>query len=158
VIVVADTSPLCYLILIGEIDLLPKLFGAVSIPRAVAVELQHPSVPAQVADWMANRPGWLRVAVAGREKPSPELAALDSGELEAIQLAQGLGADLVILDDKAAREAAKSVGLSMTGTLGILDAAARRKLVDLPAAVARLRRTNFRVSPALLRSLLQRNR
>jgi predicted nucleic acid-binding protein len=38
-IAVADTSPLCYLILIGEIDLLPKLFDRVLLPEAVRTEL-----------------------------------------------------------------------------------------------------------------------
>lgn len=50
------------------------------------------------------------------------------------------------------------MGLKVTGTLGVLEAGARRGLVDLPTAVARLRETNFRVSPGLLRTLLERNR
>jgi predicted nucleic acid-binding protein len=41
-IVVADTSPLNYLVLIDEIDLLPAIFGKVLLPQAVFLELQHP--------------------------------------------------------------------------------------------------------------------
>jgi predicted nucleic acid-binding protein len=45
VIAVSDTSPLCYLILIAKIDLLPKLFGQISVPRAVVDELRHDDAP-----------------------------------------------------------------------------------------------------------------
>ena len=41
-IIVADTSPLNYLVLIGEIELLPSLFGQVIIPHAVLAELANP--------------------------------------------------------------------------------------------------------------------
>lgn len=47
-IVVADTGPLHYLILIGQIDLLPRLFGAVAVPITVAGELRHPGAPVAV--------------------------------------------------------------------------------------------------------------
>ena len=48
-IVVADTSPLHYLILIGETELLPILFGEIAIAEAVARELLHPKRPLQYA-------------------------------------------------------------------------------------------------------------
>ncbi len=38
---VFDTSPLCYLILIGETDVLPALFSEILIPEAVADELRR---------------------------------------------------------------------------------------------------------------------
>ena len=157
-IVVSDTSPIFYLLLIGEIDLLPALFRTVLIPEAVTRELHHPGVPVPVRQWIATPPPWLQTDASRREKPPAQLAALDEGEREAIRLALRLGGDLVILDDKAARAAAEGLGLKVTGTLGILDTAARRGLVDLLAAVARLQRTNFRVAPALLQRLLARNR
>jgi predicted nucleic acid-binding protein len=47
-IVVSDTSPIHYLLLIDRIHLLPDLFGRVVIPPAVARELAHPSAPAEV--------------------------------------------------------------------------------------------------------------
>ena len=47
-IAVADTSPICYLIPIGEIDLLPKLFSQVLAPQAVLAELLHEDAPATV--------------------------------------------------------------------------------------------------------------
>jgi len=158
VIVVADTSPICYLLLIGEIDLLAALFGTVTVPRAVATELQHASVPAPVAAWMEGPPDWFQVRDIGQPHESEVLAPLDVGEREAILLAQRLGADLVVLDDRAGREAAKTLRLKVTGTLGVLEVGARRDLVDLRTAITKLRATNFRATPVLLRKLLERNR
>jgi len=50
-IVVCDTSPVNYLVLIDEIDLLPQLFTAVVLPAAVLAELQHPRTPPRAASW-----------------------------------------------------------------------------------------------------------
>jgi predicted nucleic acid-binding protein len=58
-IAVADASPLCYLVLIGEIDLLPQCFGRVLVPRAVIAELLHDDAPAAVRSWASNLPAWI---------------------------------------------------------------------------------------------------
>jgi predicted nucleic acid-binding protein len=60
-LVVADTSPLHYLVLIACADIRPALFDRIVIPRAVAAELQHPKTPALVRVWMATPPAWLDV-------------------------------------------------------------------------------------------------
>jgi len=61
-LVVADTSPLFYLLSIDQIGVLPQLFGTVLIPDAVDRELRHPSAPALVRDWAAHLPSWIQVA------------------------------------------------------------------------------------------------
>ena len=157
-ITVADTSPICYLLLIGEIDLLPALFGRIDIPNAVAEELRHPAAPVVLREWVEQPPSWLQVDRLVEEPPLPQVAALDRGEREAILLARQRKATLVILDERAGRLAARQLSLKITGTLGVLEAAARRDLVDLKSAVGRLRETNFRASPALLSEILRRNR
>ena len=81
---------------------------------------------------------------------------LQAGELGAILLAESNKADLILLDEKAARRVAANRGLRVTGTLGVLGEAATRRLVDLPSAIDRLMRTNFRYSPALLKATLDR--
>ena len=60
-IVIADTSPLNYLILIGEAEVLRRLYGRVVIPEAVLRELQNPQAPAKVAEWIAQPPAWLEI-------------------------------------------------------------------------------------------------
>lgn len=104
-IVVADTTPLHYLVLIDAVGILFDLFGSVVIPQAVMDELQHARTPEPVKLWLAAAPPWLevkRVAVP----PDSALAALGAGEQEAIALARELGADLLLMDDKAGRQEA----------------------------------------------------
>ena len=67
-IVVADTSPILYLVLIDQIDLLGSLYGEVVIPDAVAAELNATKSPAVVRSWIANLPLWARVESATREQ------------------------------------------------------------------------------------------
>jgi predicted nucleic acid-binding protein len=155
--VVADTGPLHYLVLIGEIDLLPRLFGTVFTPEMVRAELSHTRAPSMVRGWIASRPRWLQVA------PTPPLEelllpALDDGERAAITLAVSLRADLILIDDRSGGNAALAQGLAVVGTLGLLDRAARRGLVDLAAALMRLKATNFRYRQEMLDALLARHR
>jgi predicted nucleic acid-binding protein len=154
-IAVADASPLCYLILIGQIDLLPKLFLHVAVPRAVITELLHEDAPEAVRTWASNLPAWIGV----KENPlsaSAGLEKLQAGEQASILLAESLQADIILLDEKAARSVAANRGLRVTGLLGVLGEAATRGLVELAPAIDRLRTTNFRSSPALLKATLDR--
>ena len=154
-IAVADTSPLCYLVLIDEVDLLRQLFSQVVIPSAVLAELLHEDAPEAVRGWAANLPSWVSV----QENPVRDTAGLEKlqvGERAAILLAESISAELILLDEKSARRIAAQRGMRITGTLGVLGEAALRRLVDLPAAIDRLRRTNFRCSPALMKATLDR--
>jgi predicted nucleic acid-binding protein len=72
-IAVADTSPVCYLVLIGEIDLLPKIFSQVLAPRAVLAELLHADSPAAVRNWASDPPPWFDV----RETPMLAISGLE---------------------------------------------------------------------------------
>lgn len=154
--VVSNTSPICYLLLIGQVDLLPTLFGRVVIPKAVRDELASEDAPEPVRSWIAQPPDWLDIRDMKAE-PDSGLSQLHRGEQEAILLAEELMTDLIILDEKAARQTAMERGLNLTGLIGILDESATRGLIDLPLAVERLRQTNFRISPRLLKSLLDRH-
>ncbi len=98
-IVVADTSPLNYLILIGEIEILAKIYGKVVIPNAVREELLRASAPEMVRNWTSQPPAWLEIRVPSMV-PDASLAALDPGERDAIVLAEELGADQLVVDDR----------------------------------------------------------
>jgi predicted nucleic acid-binding protein len=153
--VVSDTSPINYLVLIELQDLLPALFEHVLIPGAVRRELQSPEAPQEIRRWMASRPNWLEF----REVTSTpaELRQLDDGEREAIVLAQTTGTTLILLDEKKGRQAARERGLSVAGTLGVIDLAARRGLVNLLDALKNLERTTFRASPQLIRAIIEKS-
>lgn len=152
-IVVADTSPINYLLLIGQIDLLPRLFQHIIIPDVVRDEMLNPDAPLILQQWIANSPSWLAI------QPVPEvdktLNALDPGEQAAITLAQTLPADLLIIDERLGRRVASDRGIAIIGTLGILDDAASQEFIDLAGAIAQLQQTNFRISRRIIQTLLE---
>jgi len=153
-IVIADTTPVNYLVLIQAADLLPRLFGQVLIPPAVFTELKDPETPPLVRTWLANNPAWLKVQTL-RSKTDPELDYLDVGEREAIALAEELKADQILLDERDARKEAARRKLSFIGTLGVLRRAAQLNLIDLPSMLAKLQQTTFYVDPEVIRTLLE---
>jgi len=153
--VVSDTSPLNYLILTHCAELLKALFGKIAIPGAVVKELQSEDAPVEVREWLADKPDWIEVHEL--EIPENYLPGLGRGEREAIYLARELGANALLLDESKGRLAARRLNIRVFGTLGILDAAALRRLVDLPATLEKLKQTNFRATPDLLDSLLKKH-
>jgi predicted nucleic acid-binding protein len=154
-VVVSDTSPLHYLILCGAESILPNLFRQVVIPPTVFRELQQPNTPPPVRQWAASLPAWVAV-----QSPKTMNLALDvdAGELEAICLAQEIHADAVLMDDRAGRNAAIHCGLAVVGTIGLLEQAAARGLIELPQAMERLGQTNARLDPELIRAALERDK
>jgi predicted nucleic acid-binding protein len=155
-IVIADTGPFNYLILIQEIYILPALYGRILLPISVSIELKHPHAPEVVRSWMKQPPAWLDVRTPTRQ-PDTELsgAHLDAGERDAILLAEELGADQLIIDEIRGRRIAQRRRLPVTGTLGVLRAAANEGLLDLKSAVLRLSQTNFHVAQDVLDRLMQ---
>ena len=153
-IVVSDTSPINYLLLIEEIGLLHKLFHKVLIPEAVFAELNHQLAPEPVLDWLREIPNWIEI----HPVPDPEpIVSLGRGEQQAITLAQRVGADLLLIDEHKGRREALNRGLMVAGTLNILEIASQRGLVDLTSSLQRLMKTNFRASPFLIKAILERN-
>lgn len=152
-IVVSDTSPICYLLLINRIDILQILYGVVTIPQAVFNELSASESPPVVKNWIAYPPDWLQIQPIDPLQ-NIQLSTLDLGEREAILLAERLDADLVILDDKAARRIAVERGLRIIGLLGILKDAAKSGLLNLEITFEQLQEVGFWVAPSLLERLL----
>ena len=83
-IVVSDTSPLNYLVLIGHVDVLPTLFDRIVTPPAVIAELLHPSTPQIVHAWAMTPPSWLEIIPPSLIDSSLNLGR---GEAEAISVA-----------------------------------------------------------------------
>lgn len=156
--IVSDTSPISYLVLIGAEEVLPALYGQVLIPKAVRRELGHPQGPEAVRNWVEASPPWLSVrsirANSGEHGENP-LQSLDPGEREAISLASREDASLLLIDEQAGRKVARDRGLELTGTIGVLGAAAKKGHLDAARAVRALKNTTFRASPDLYRWLLR---
>lgn len=160
-IVVSDTSPILYLLLIDQLDLLPRLYRRIIIPDVVQAEMQNLGAPLELQNWIASPPHWLEIhPVSNSASSAPTnvrtlLQRLDPGEQAAILLAQTLNADLLIVDDLDARQTAQTLGLNITGMLGILGEAAKRNWITLSETLERLlQETNFRASPKLIQALL----
>ena len=156
-LVIADTSPLNYLVLIEQVEILPALFEKVIVPQIVRNELRHDEAPESVRRWIAEPPTWLEIAPLGHDSDDPDLQRLDDGERAAILLAIQIDADLLLIDDGDGVNIARSRGFAVTGTLGILDLAAGRGLIRLSDAVERLKNTSFRCYPHILEALLARH-
>ena len=154
IVVVSDTSPLHYLILCGAENILPRLFQQVVIPPMVFHELQQANTPPLVRQWAAVLPAW--VAIQSPKNLNLTLN-VDAGELEAICLAQEIQADAILMEDRAGRTAAVHCGLAVVGTIGLLEQAAARGLIELPPTLARLRQTNARLDPKLIQAALARD-
>ena len=155
-IVVADSGPLHYLILLDHADLLHHFYGDVLVPEAVAVELSSPSAPLVVRDWISRAPSWLSVVHVESDQVQAVTDDLDLGERAAIALAGVRHADLLLIDDAAGRAEAKRRNLRVTGTLGVLRAGAECGLVDVPGLMVRLKATTFYADDALLTSVFGR--
>ena len=154
-IVVSDTSPINYLVLVEQIDRLYDLYRRVVIPSSVHRELQARETPRAVHVWLSHQPTWLEV-VSLAKTPDPRLDYLGAGERDAIALAEELGADRLLIDDRDGRREANRRQLLVIGTLGVLAASAERDLLDLPEVIERLRTTTFRASPRILTALVER--
>lgn len=155
-IVVADTSPLHYLVLLNHVEILKELYGRVIIPTAVARELQTPKTPAGVKRWLASRPDWIEIRNVSASQ-DPGLAELDAGEREAIALAEELHADALIIDEKAGRREAERRKLRVIGTVRVLDDAAEAGLLNIEDALQRLESSGFYLDANLVRFIKDRD-
>jgi predicted nucleic acid-binding protein len=157
-IVVSDTTPINYLILIGHIEILRELFGQVFVPQAVMDELHNPGTPEIVREWADAAPTWLEVRQASQTSLAG-ISKLGAGESEAIALAGELNADAILMDDRKGAKESSRQGLLAIGTLAILVKASQRRLLDLTAALRELSQTNFRFPRAeVIEALLQESR
>jgi predicted nucleic acid-binding protein len=140
--VVSNTSPVSNLAIIGRLELLERRYGQVRIPREVATELSglsHPAGRAQIQ--AALELGWLvvetQLALPSLTLPFP----LDAGEQAAIALAVATTADVLLIDEKRGRTAARGLGLVVAGLLGeLLHARQRGCLPNLRREIERLRK------------------
>lgn len=120
-IVVSDTSPLTALLTVGEAWLLPRLFTEVIIPETVQTELRrnHPQLP-----------DWLQVAtVQNLEQVEKYSQLVDAGGAEAIELAQELHANRLLIDERKGRKLAAQEGVAVIGLLGVVLLAKRKSLI-----------------------------
>jgi len=154
-IVVTNTTPIIALSLIGKLDLMRNLYGTVFAPPAVYDEVLAGGI-GRVGVVELTHASWLQRRLLRDPSRADLLADLDSGEAEAIALAQELQADLLILDERLGRRYAQHLGLTITGTLGILVKAKQRGLIsEVRPYIEQLRHGGIRIGDVLFARALE---
>jgi predicted nucleic acid-binding protein len=155
-VAVADSGPLHYLALINHADILEHLFEKILAPEAIHAELLHPNAPTPVKLLINSPPVWLQFTqVRDISKLSP---IVHRGEAQTLQVAIENHVQTVLIDDSQGRKLAHDFGLTVLGTVGILEIAAERDLIELPTALAALRRTNIFVAESILTAAFERDK
>jgi len=156
---ISNTSPILNLAIVGQLDLLRQQFGQILIPPAVLNELKvDEERPGSLAIRRAIADEWIQVQPISNQALVQLLRqTLDGGEAEAISLTVELQADWLLLDERDARKVAKSLGLQVTGVLGILLRAKQSgALSSLQSVINNLtQKADFRIAPDLLAKILQ---
>lgn len=158
--VVSDTSPLSCLASIQRLDLIQQQFGVIHVPASVAKEvMRHPSIRARALLQQAFDTG---TVIENKEADLEPLSlllrrTLDQGESDAISLAVKSRSDLMLIDEREGRQIARSLGLRLTGTLGILiRAKLEGSLTSLEEAIYELQENfAFSLSPSLVETALR---
>lgn len=128
--VVVNSTPIISLHHLGKLDLLEKMYHRVYIPYAVYEEVSVEGSYKITKEILFSFSNFTVERVQNTEAKKYFKTALHEGEVEAMILTTELDADLCVLDDQLARSYAKLLGLTITGTLGILLKAKENKLLD----------------------------
>ena len=138
----------------GQVDLACARYETLLIPPAVHRELLHPRSPATVRQWAATLPAWADVR---SPRDASRCTELGPGEREAIALALETNADFLLIDETDGRRTAVQNGVPVKGTLGMLEEAAKRNLVDPTEAVGKLKATGVFLSEDIVQGVLKRH-
>lgn len=152
--VVIDASPLISFAVIDQLELLKKLFPKIIVPQAVQQEIMKSANKKETAKIEYFIKDW----ICHSTEEDKLLVNLGRGETEAINLTLELRADLLIIDDKKARNAAESYNIKCIGTLGLLTLAKKKGFVkELRKYFIQLVERQRYFSTELLNQILQAN-
>ena len=152
---IVNTSPIQYLHQAGLLHILAAMLGRVIVPTAVADEL------AAGRDLKLDLPdpanlAWMEIKRPVSAPVLPLVVDLGSGETEVLALAKEIAGSVVVIDDAVARRVAKTVGIPLTGTLGLLPDAKRKGVVlEIKPVLDNLDELRFRCSEQTRASILR---
>jgi|GEM_PF-631154 predicted nucleic acid-binding protein len=139
----------------GYGEVIRELYGRLIIPAAVYAELLHPKTPRAVSTWAGELPAWVEVRVPQDATQFPDLGP---GERQAIALALEVNADFLLIDETQGRAVSVAAGVRVKGTLGVLEEAAARRLLELPVAIEKLRASGIFLADHVIEQVLARHR
>jgi len=144
--IVINSSPLILLEGIGRLTILNHLFSKVNIPCAVLEEINGLNL---------NHISYSQIYISNKQMAMGLLGGLHLGEVEVMVGAIENGVQSVVLDDNAARNKAKQLGLTVTGTLGVLRRARNIGVIsDLGQDITKLRANGMYLTVELVRRVL----
>jgi predicted nucleic acid-binding protein len=139
---ICNTSPIQYLHQLGLLDLLRQLGGPVTVPAAVAREINDGRAVAVSLPDLAEVP-WITIARPASAAALPLVTDVGPGEAEVLALGLERRDAVLVLDDAVARRSADTLRLRYTGTLGILlDAKKAGFVASVPSPLAAPRRAH----------------
>ena len=154
--VIVNSTPLIVLSNIGYLDLLRKLYTEIYIPQAVFDEVTEKQ--ASACQEVKNHTDWIHICeIKNVSEKRMYQAKLHAGEVEVMILAQEEPkSDLVILDDNAAKKTAKFLGLTVTGTLGVILKSKKQGLIEsVSVLLDKLLDNGFYVSPEIKKLVMR---
>ena len=152
--IIVNATPLIVLCHIGCLGLLKKLYDKIIIPRAVYQEVC--AKPDSACQQIKEHTDWIQVRdVSNQTERKMYQAKLHAGEVEVMILAHEIDADLLIIDDNAAKKTAKYLGFTVTGTLGVLLKAKRMGLIqEVRPLLLAIQKNGFYVSSTVVNMVL----
>ena len=144
-IIISDTSCLILLQKIGQLQLLPKLYSQVFVTSLIAKEFGS-DLPDEILIREAIDVNLIRTLSQ----------IVDEGEASAIALAFEIEKSILVLDDRKARKLASSLGLKLTGMLGILIKGKKSGILpSVTQILEELKKTDFRISQKIIDRILK---
>ena len=153
--IIVNSTPIIVLCSIGRLDILKKLYHHISIPTAVFQEVT--AIEDSASMQIRTEQNWIHVKqIQDYSEKKMYKAKLHAGEVEVMILAQQENADLVIIDDNAAKKTAKYLGLKVTGTLGVLLKAKKQGIIEqIQPLLIEMKQHGFYIDSALENTVLE---
>lgn len=152
--IIVNSTPLIILGKIDELEILKNLYGEIIIPQAVFEEVTSKN---DFAKEKILNSSWIKILEV-QDKTNRKIyqAKLHDGEVEVMMLAKEISADLLIIDDNAAKKTAKFLEFKVTGTLGILLKAKSEKIIsEVKPILEKMLEKNFYISEEVIKLVLK---
>jgi predicted nucleic acid-binding protein len=150
-IIFSNTTPIIALSSINQLNLLPTLFNEIYIVEEVIEECAEGG---KIIVPDLTQLNWINVVKSVSTMQNPFLMELDKGEKQTLNMAIYKNADYVIIDEKRARNIAEYLGLSVTGTLGILLKAKQQgQIISFSKCAKAMQEQGIYYNTALLKRL-----
>ena len=138
-IIVSDSTPLIHFGTIKRLDLLRSMYGRIFITEAVHREVVTEGIALGKKDaFLVEKAIWDWIEVANPEGDAGKFCnryGIHIGEAESILLARELDADLLLINERDGRRAAKNAGVKVKGTIGVISDCIERRILTVGVAV-----------------------